>query len=129
MTDRLELNTVEQALLAKAAECREVLQNTRQSLSVETPLETMDRQVHAADCEAALERAQTTGRLLRQTEAALSRIKNHTYGVCLKCEDEIGSKRLRALPWAMFCLDCQRSVDVLHEAARQARRQELRQAA
>ena len=50
------------------------------------------------------------------------------YGVCLKCEKDIRPKRLDAVPWAIFCVDCQQGVDLLHQGAR-ARREEIRRAA
>jgi hypothetical protein len=33
------------------------------------------------------------------------------YGVCSDCEDEIGAKRLHAVPWAQRCLRCQEEFD------------------
>ena len=29
------------------------------------------------------------------------------YGICLGCEEPIPDKRLRALPWARYCVRCQ----------------------
>ena len=29
------------------------------------------------------------------------------YGICEECEEEIGAKRLAAVPYATLCLDCQ----------------------
>ena len=40
-------------------------------------------------------------------DEALLRIDDDEYGICLNCEKEINPKRLAALPWARFCLDCQ----------------------
>ncbi len=40
-------------------------------------------------------------------DEALLRIEDEEYGVCLNCEKEINPKRLAAIPWARFCLDCQ----------------------
>lgn len=44
---------------------------------------------------------------LKQIEAALGRIKGGSYGLCLKCEEEISEKRLRARPESPFCSGCQ----------------------
>ena len=43
--------------------------------------------------------------------AALERIREGTYGACMECEAEIGIKRLRAVPWAEYCLECQTIAD------------------
>lgn len=44
---------------------------------------------------------------LRLIEEALDRIRSGDYGVCLSCEEPIAAKRLHALPWARYCLECQ----------------------
>lgn len=44
---------------------------------------------------------------LAQTEAALRRVAEDEYGLCLKCDEPIGFKRLSARPESPFCLSCQ----------------------
>ena len=39
--------------------------------------------------------------------AALSRLNAKRYGVCLQCGKKISEGRLRAIPYAVFCIDCQ----------------------
>ena len=46
-------------------------------------------------------------RLLRQVEGALERLEQGEYGICDHCRDPIGAKRLKAVPWARYCVDCQ----------------------
>jgi DnaK suppressor protein len=38
---------------------------------------------------------------------ALLRLEQGDYGFCFDCGDEIGEKRLRALPFAVRCKDCE----------------------
>lgn len=45
--------------------------------------------------------------LLRQVEGALERLDLGEYGVCTHCREPIGTKRLQAVPWARYCVDCQ----------------------
>jgi DnaK suppressor protein len=40
-------------------------------------------------------------------DGALERLKEGSYGTCANCGREIGDKRLEAVPWARFCIDCQ----------------------
>jgi DnaK suppressor protein len=40
-------------------------------------------------------------------DEALMRIDDKEYGPCQNCDKEINAKRLAAIPWARFCLDCQ----------------------
>jgi len=44
---------------------------------------------------------------LLDIDAALERIDEGGYGSCANCGREIGEKRLEAVPWARFCVDCQ----------------------
>ncbi len=44
---------------------------------------------------------------LRLVNEALDRIESGDYGTCLLCEKPIPEKRLRALPWARYCVTCQ----------------------
>lgn len=39
-------------------------------------------------------------------DAALARIKAGSYGICAKCQEEIPSQRLLALPYATTCINC-----------------------
>jgi len=45
--------------------------------------------------------------LLELIDAALSRIRDGTFGECLHCGREIGAKRLAAVPWTRYCITCQ----------------------
>jgi DnaK suppressor protein len=44
---------------------------------------------------------------LTKVDAALRRLEEGTYGNCFECGDEIAEARLRALPFAMRCKDCE----------------------
>ena len=46
--------------------------------------------------------------LLLQTEKALGRLDDGTYGVCEQCGEPIGKLRLMAFPRATLCMDCKR---------------------
>ena len=44
---------------------------------------------------------------LQEIEAALARIRDGSYGICIDCGGEIGRERLIADPRAKHCLACQ----------------------
>lgn len=44
---------------------------------------------------------------LRDIEAALQRIRNGEYGVCIDCGGDVGFDRLQAYPTARRCIVCQ----------------------
>lgn len=45
--------------------------------------------------------------LLMQIEEAFGRMRDGSYGTCTNCGTVIGDKRLNAVPWTPFCIDCQ----------------------
>ena len=45
--------------------------------------------------------------LLMLIEEAFNRMKEGNYGTCTNCGNTIGEKRLSAVPWTPFCIDCQ----------------------
>lgn len=42
---------------------------------------------------------------------ALARLADDEYGTCQNCEKDINPKRLDAVPWARYCLECQELVE------------------
>lgn len=55
------------------------------------------------------ERRQLLDRL-QQVEAALGRVEDGTYGLCLRCGHPIGLERLEAVPEAELCRPCKEEV-------------------
>ena len=49
--------------------------------------------------------------LLAQIDAAIRRHKAGTYGVCVGCGEQIPLARLRALPFARACAQCQEALE------------------
>jgi DnaK suppressor protein len=53
---------------------------------------------------------------------ALERLREGEFGECLRCGRAIGLKRLEALPWTPYCIDCQEKIErgELHDPERAA---------
>lgn len=53
---------------------------------------------------------------------ALERLDDGTFGECLHCGSVIGEKRLDALPWTPYCIECAEKVELgdLDDVARAA---------
>jgi DnaK suppressor protein len=45
--------------------------------------------------------------LLRRLDEALNRMDDGTYEECQSCGEKIGLPRLKAIPWAHLCIECQ----------------------
>ena len=46
---------------------------------------------------------------LNKIDAALARIKNGKYGICMSCSEKIPRERLEAIPYALLCIKCKSS--------------------
>ncbi|HLW52424.1 MAG TPA: TraR/DksA family transcriptional regulator [Candidatus Angelobacter sp.] len=49
--------------------------------------------------------------LLGLIDAALTRIREETFGECQHCGGEVGLKRLNAIPWTQYCIACQELIE------------------
>src|SRR6476646_5157018 len=56
---------------------------------------------------------------LHKIEEALFRLEESTFGYCFECGDEISERRLRALPFAVRCKDCEEAREVAERRQRQ----------
>ncbi len=107
------------------AELRRILEDRRKSLSHE-----LRRQIHdvraigpadqaqgvvdaeeasVSDIQEDIEIAlmQMKSETLNRVNEALGRLEAGSYGFCYECGDEISEPRLRALPFALRCKDCE----------------------
>ncbi len=48
---------------------------------------------------------------LHEVDAALERIEQETYGICIDCGQLIGIKRLQAYPMAKRCIQCKQKFE------------------
>ena len=107
---KTELNKYKDILETKLAELAQVLRN-RDGITIEKSPDALDEVQNAAERELAIRNLDRESSLFRNVRAALARIDEGTYGICLHCEEDISPKRLNAVPWAPFCIQCQEQAD------------------
>jgi DnaK suppressor protein len=49
--------------------------------------------------------------LLQMVDGALIRLEDGTFGQCISCGNEINPKRLEAVPWTRYCIECQEKLE------------------
>lgn len=54
---------------------------------------------------------QLKSEMLRQVDRALVQLHHGRYGSCVECNGDITAARLKALPFAQRCLDCERAAE------------------
>ncbi len=57
---------------------------------------------------------------LNKIDEALARLESGTFGFCTECGAEISERRLRALPFALRCKDCEEAREIAEQRERQA---------
>lgn len=87
---------------------------------VETALDDGDWSVIDLSEDISLRKLGTHRETLLKIDEALRKLSEGTYGKCEDCGDEISAERLRVLPFAIYCRDCQEAREEL-EAAREER--------
>lgn len=97
-------------LLALLSEMQQPLRR-RDQIAVENAPDTLDSVQIAAERDMAIHRIESEFNRLNSVRLALDRIKEGSYGTCLRCEGEIGHKRLQAVPWTSYCIRCQEAAD------------------
>lgn len=91
-----------------------MLAAVEQGREIGSPEETkdpVDRAVHAYQKEMLYTQGTNGASQLALVRQALERIQDGTFGDCVRCEREIGMKRLEALPWTPFCIECQEKIE------------------
>jgi RNA polymerase-binding transcription factor len=70
-----------------------------------------DQATRAYDREFLFELGNGDRRLLKEVESALQKLDDGGFGSCERCGEPIAEKRLEALPFARYCIECQRAAE------------------
>ena len=87
----------------------------------EKPHEVMDQgETSEVDIQEDIELAliQMKAETLNKINEALARLEEGRYGLCFECGDEISEARLRALPFAVRCKDCEEAREIAAQRER-----------
>ena len=74
---------------------------------VEPEPDTVDQAASGSEKQSLLQRSSREQQLFRAIDSALSRIQDGTYGKCLSCSEEIDRRRLAAVPWTPYSIQCE----------------------
>jgi DnaK suppressor protein len=116
---KVEVNKFKKILETKRDELERIVRN-RDAITIEKSADALDEVQHASERELAIRNLDRESNLLRNVRLALRRIDDGSFGTCLHCEEEISPKRIAAVPWAAFCIQCQEQADRNHEEGNEA---------
>jgi DnaK suppressor protein len=103
----LRFQSVLERLLADMKGPREKLDE----IAVESLPEALDQVQKDTEQDLAIRGIELRFGKMQGIRLALQRIRAGEYGTCQRCEAEIGTKRLEAIPWAAYCIRCQEAAD------------------
>ena len=85
---------------------------------VDTALDDGDWSVVDLSEDISLRQLSTHRENLQKIDEALRKVDEGTYGICEDCGEEISDKRLKILPFAIYCTDCQENRERIEEIER-----------
>jgi len=103
---RLLIQKREDILKESKSEIRKYVSGEKKQL-VETVLDDGDLSVVDLAEDINLKQLSTHREMLLKIDTAIRKLNEGTYGVCDECGDEISEERLKIMPFAIFCRDCQ----------------------
>ncbi|HYA26666.1 MAG TPA: TraR/DksA C4-type zinc finger protein [Thermodesulfovibrionales bacterium] len=86
---------------------------------VETALDEGDWSVVDVSADINLRRLETHRQRLLGIDEALMKLREGSYGVCEDCGTEISAERLKVMPFAIYCRDCQEKREQLEKIERE----------
>ncbi len=112
--DKKKLEAFKKRLEDRQRELRTNVSRNEQdgrTADLDTAQDIADRASSSYQKEFLFHQSSSERQLLQMVEAALSRIREGTFGECISCGNEINSKRLEAVPWTRYCIACQEKLE------------------
>ena len=106
--DRPQLQRFETQLEQRYHDLRlTIRQQLQYARHAEAEPDTVDQAASGFEKESSLTMSNKDQQLLQMVASAIGRIRDGTFGHCLSCGTEINEKRLTAVPWTRYCIQCQ----------------------
>jgi DnaK suppressor protein len=112
--DKKKLETFKKRLEERQQELRKIVSRTEQdgrAADSENAQDIADKAANSYTKEFLFHQSNNERQLLAMVEGALDRIRTGTFGQCISCAEEINTKRLEAVPWTRFCINCQEKME------------------
>lgn len=112
--DKRKLENFKKQLETRQQELRKIVARTEQDgrdADVGTAQDIADRAANSYTKEFLFHQSNTERQTLNMVEAALARIREGEFGECINCGNEINAKRLEAVPWTRYCIECQEKME------------------
>jgi len=111
---RLLINRREEIVKEAKAEISKYIKGEKRQL-VETALDDGDWSVIDLSEDISLKQLSAHRENLLKIDEAMRKLKEGTYGKCEDCGEEISDKRLKVIPFAIYCIDCKEKREQIEE--------------
>lgn len=110
--NKQQIQRLKRRLELRRQELRLSIEHQRQyAREAEAEPDVLDRASSAYEKDSVLQRSNEEQQLLGMVESALHRIRDGSFGQCQSCSKEIDGRRLVAVPWTRYCIQCQENVE------------------
>ena len=112
--DKKKLENFRKQLETRQQELRKIVARTEQDgrdADVGTAQDIADRAANSYTKEFLFHQSNNERQLLQMVEGALGRMREGVFGECINCGSEINAKRLEAVPWTRYCINCQEKLE------------------
>ena len=110
---------LEQMLLNKRKEMHRQLEaqigGLEESPVANAVLDIGDQSVKNHETDVDLTLLEMKNQVLKEIDAALLKLSENRYGICEECGSEISSARLKALPFARYCVVCKEQKELFEQ--------------
>ncbi len=115
-----KLKAFRQILIDKKAEIENRLRHL-EAIASQTSADELDRMQYSAEQAVAVHHLNFESDTLVEVMEALQRVDEGDFGKCVRCMEQISRKRLMAVPWTRFCIQC-RTLGTLENLGRRRSR-------
>ncbi|HEU5401796.1 MAG TPA: TraR/DksA family transcriptional regulator [Terriglobales bacterium] len=112
--DKKKVEAFKKRLEERQRELRTAVSRNEQdgrAADLDTAQDIADRASSSYQKEFLFHQSSSDRQLLQMVEGALSRIREGSFGECISCGNEINIKRLEAVPWTRYCIQCQEKLE------------------
>jgi DnaK suppressor protein len=112
--DKKKLDTFKKRLEERQQSLRKTVSRTEEDGRIadqDSAQDIADRAASSYTKEFLFSQSNNDRQLLAMVETALQRIREGEFGECVSCGNEINAKRLEAVPWTRYCIECQEKLE------------------
>ncbi len=112
--DKKKLETFKKRLEARQQDLRRNVSRNQQdgrSSDEDAAQDIADKAASSYNKEFLFTQSTNERQMLGMVDSALARIREGNFGECISCGNEINSKRLDAVPWTRYCIECQEKLE------------------